>query len=137
MSAFPELDSAPQGPRILRFQAHLMKFIHVHTGGTLVIPSLSILGVAICCRFQTCISYINTRFHGDIDFQWEYTRDSKRRPTPSLYHARPFVGVFQSQFLPGLSTFDNNSQQNGSKSGDTAPRPGTGYPHEWPSGASS
>ena len=48
-------------------------------------------------------------------------------------HARPFVGVFQSQFLPGLSTFDNNSHQNGSKNGETAPRPGTGYPHEGPS----
>ena len=48
-------------------------------------------------------------------------------------HPRPFVGVFQSQFAPGLSTWDNNSQQNGSKNGETAPRPGTGYPHEGPS----
>ena len=47
-------------------------------------------------------------------------------------HARPFVGVFQSQFLQGLSTFDNNSK-NGPKTGETAPRPGTGYPHEGPS----
>ena len=50
-----------------------------------------------------------------------------------VHHARPFVGVFQSLFLPGLSTFDNNSHQNGSKNGETAPRPGTGYPHEGPS----
>ena len=48
-------------------------------------------------------------------------------------HARLFVGVFQSQLLPGLSTFDNNSQQNGSKNGEKAPRPGTGNPHEGPS----
>ena len=48
-------------------------------------------------------------------------------------HARPFVGVFQSQFLPGFSSFDKNSQQNGSKNGETAPRPATGYPHEGPS----
>ena len=32
-------------------------------------------------------------------------------------HARPFVGAFQSQFAIGLSTFDDNSQQTGSKSG--------------------
>ena len=41
-------------------------------------------------------------------------------------HARPFVGLFQSHFLPGLSTFDNNSSQNCSKNGQTAPRTGTG-----------
>ena len=55
------------------------------------------------------------------------------RPRKMCHHARPFVGVFQSQFLPGLSTFGNNSQQNGSKNGETAPRPGTGYPHKGPS----
>ena len=54
-------------------------------------------------------------------------------PRLLTHHARPVVGVFQSQFLPGLSTFDNNSQQNGSKNGETAPRPGTGYPNEGPS----
>ena len=43
------------------------------------------------------------------------------------------MGVLQIQFLPGLSTFDENSHQNGSKNGETAPRPGTGYPHEGPS----
>ena len=48
-------------------------------------------------------------------------------------HTRPFVGVFQSQFLPGLSTSDNSSHQNGSNNGETAPRPGTGCPHEGPS----
>ena len=41
-------------------------------------------------------------------------------------------GISKSMF-PGLSTFDNDSQQNGSKNGKTAPRPGTGYPHEGPS----
>ena len=48
-------------------------------------------------------------------------------------HARPFVGVFQRQLSQGWSTFDTNLQQNGSKNGETAPRPGTGYPHKGPS----
>jgi hypothetical protein len=32
-------------------------------------------------------------------------------------HARPFVGVFKSQCTTGLSIFDNNFPQNGSKNG--------------------
>jgi len=49
------------------------------------------------------------------------------------YHARPFVGVFKSQFTTDLSIFDNNIPQNGSKNEETAPRTRTGYPHEGPS----
>ena len=37
-------------PWILRFQAHLINFIHVHTGCTWVISCLSILGIAIWWR---------------------------------------------------------------------------------------
>ena len=48
-------------------------------------------------------------------------------------HARPFVGVFKSQFTIDLSNFDNNFPQNGSKNEDTAPRTRTGCPHEGPS----
>ena len=49
------------------------------------------------------------------------------------FHARPFVGVFKSQFTTVLSIFDNNFPQNGSKNEETAPRTRTGYPHEGPS----
>ena len=50
-----------------------------------------------------------------------------------LVLARPFVGVFKSQFTTYLSIFDNNFPQNGSKYGSMAPNTGLGYPHEGPS----
>ena len=51
----------------------------------------------------------------------------------AITHARPFVGVFKSQFTTNLSIFDNNFPQNGSKNEETAPRMRTGCPHEGPS----
>jgi hypothetical protein len=48
-------------------------------------------------------------------------------------HARPFEGVFKSQFTTDLSIFDNKFPQNGSKNQETAPRTRMGYPHEGPS----
>ena len=44
----------------------------------------------------------------------------------------PSLGYSKSQFLTGLSTLENNFRQNGFKNGQTAPRTGTGYPHEGP-----
>jgi len=56
------------------------------------------------------------------------------RAMPQVLHARPFVGVFKSQFTTDLSIFDKKIPQNGSKNEETAPRTRTGYPHEGPSG---
>jgi hypothetical protein len=45
----------------------------------------------------------------------------------------PSWGCFKNQFATELSTFDNNSPQNGSKNEETAPKARTGCPHEGPS----
>ena len=44
-------------------------------------------------------------------------RDYSKVRSTSLHHAKSFVGVFKNQFPSGLSTFDNNFPQNGSKNG--------------------
>ena len=72
-------------------------------------------------------------FYGGWICAWVERSTTSDLTDLTSFQARPFVVFFQSQILPGLSTFDNNSEQNGSKNGETAPRPGTGYPHEGPS----
>jgi hypothetical protein len=47
-------------------------------------------------------------------------------------HARPFMGVFKSQFIEHLSTFDDTCPQNGSKNDPMVPRTTLGCPHEGP-----
>ena len=60
----------------------------------------------------------------------EFKRDLCRGTWREMDHARPFVGVFQKAICNRLSTFDNNSPQNGSKNEEMAPRTRTGCPHE-------
>ena len=50
----------------------------------------------------------------------------------ALSHARLFVGVSQSQFLTGLSTFSNSFPQNGSKPVPKSQNRPLGYPHVGP-----
>ena len=54
------------------------------------------------------------------------------RVHPLLFHARPFVGVFKSQFIEDLSTFGDKYPRNGSNNEEMAPRTRMECPHEGP-----
>ena len=50
----------------------------------------------------------------------------------TLLHARPFVGVFKSQFQEAFSIFGDKCPQDGSKNDQMVPRTALGCHHEGP-----
>ena len=57
---------------------------------------------------------------------------SRAEESASRSHARPFEGVFKSQFIKDLSTVGDKYPKNGSKNQPMAPTTNLGCRHEGP-----
>jgi len=74
--------------------------------------------------------------HREKEREREREREKRKEraaaAAPDPDHAMFFVGVSQSQFLTGLSTFGNSFTQNGSKTVPKSQNRPLGYPHRGP-----